>query len=94
MLNNNSLASLKEGESARVFRLLSTGTMRRRLQDLGVVEGTRVQCTQKSPSGDPTAYAIRGAIIALRKEDAKNIVIDEVTENTPAYEQLRSAVVC
>jgi len=94
MIRNNSLASLKEGESARVFSLLSTGTMRRRLQDLGIVEGTRVQCIQKSPSGDPTAYAIRGAIIALRKEDAKNIVIHEVMENTPAYEQVRKAVVC
>lgn len=49
--------------------------MRRRLQDLGIVEGTTIECLQKSPSGDPVAYKIRGTIIALRSEDANKIII-------------------
>lgn len=49
--------------------------MRRRLQDIGLIEGTKVKCLQKSPAGDPVAYLIRGAVIALRSEDSSNILI-------------------
>lgn len=69
------LTHLKEGEKAHVTSLLSSGSMRRRLQDLGIVNGTLIQCVQKSPNGDPTAYKIRGSIIALRSEDANNIIV-------------------
>lgn len=69
------LNELKEGQTARVRRILTTGSMRRRLQDLGVIEGTDVQCLQKSPSGDPIAYLIRGAAIALRREDSCGILV-------------------
>ena len=49
--------------------------MRRRLQDLGLVADTRVQCIQRAASGDPTAYRIRGAVIALRAADARLIEV-------------------
>lgn len=71
----SSLTGLKEGQAGKVKTLYTTGSMRRRLQDLGVVEGTIIECLQKSPSGDPIAYKIRGAIIALRSEDANKIII-------------------
>ncbi|MBC8586404.1 FeoA family protein [Youxingia wuxianensis] len=69
------LTELDEGQIARVKNILSTGSMRRRLQDIGLIENTDVQCMQKSPSGDPIAYLIRGAIIALRTEDSGNILV-------------------
>ena len=71
------LSNLQEGEIATVKRLRSTGSMRRRLQDIGLIEGTRVECLQKSPSGDPIAFLIRGAVIALRSEDSCNVVMSE-----------------
>jgi ferrous iron transport protein A len=46
--------------------------------DLGLICGTRVEALQKSPSGDPTAYEIRGAVIALRSEEAAQILIEVV----------------
>lgn len=49
--------------------------MRRRMIDLGIVEGTKIECVGRSPSGDPSAYMIRGAVIAIRKRDAKNILL-------------------
>jgi ferrous iron transport protein A len=69
------LTHLQEGERARVASLLNTGGMKRRLQDLGLVTGTQVQCIQKSPYGDPVAYGIRGAVIALRTEDARRVLV-------------------
>ena len=75
MKASKSLITLQEGDHARVKALLSTGSMRRRLQDLGIIEGTLISCAQKSPFGDPVAYEVRGAIIALRAEDANNILV-------------------
>ena len=77
-MNSNSLFDLPVGQSACVQDLMITGSMRRRLQDIGLIEGTRVECLQKSPSGDPVAYQGRGAVIALRHDDAKNIWLKEV----------------
>jgi DtxR family Mn-dependent transcriptional regulator len=48
---------------------------RRRLLDLGVVPGTLVRAELASLSGDPVAYRIRGAMIALRREQADLIYV-------------------
>ncbi|GAE87130.1 ferrous iron transport protein A [Acetivibrio straminisolvens JCM 21531] len=52
------------------------GSIRRRMLDLGLVSDTIVEALQKSPSGDPTAYHIRGAVIALRSEEASKIMVE------------------
>ena len=77
-MNENmvTLNHLKEGKSAKVLHLLSTGSMRRRLQDIGLIEGTKVECLQKSPAGDPIAFLIRGAVIALRSEDSSKVLVE------------------
>ena len=69
------LSQLREGQSGQVSSLSVTGQMRRRLQDLGLIPGARVACIQRSPLGDPTAYLIRGAVVALRRRDADQIVV-------------------
>ncbi|MCL2088306.1 MAG: ferrous iron transport protein A [Oscillospiraceae bacterium] len=62
------LSELRQGERAVVIDV--GGDMRDRLQDMGLIEGTEVACVQISPLGDPSAYLIRGAVIALREEDS------------------------
>ena len=76
-MNKNiyTLSDIKLGESAKVTSLKNRGSMRRRLQDIGLIEGTKVKCVLKSPCGDPSAYQIRGAVIALRNDDASNIYV-------------------
>ena len=71
----NSLDEMKLGEEAIIARLDVTGSIRRRLLDIGMIEGTKVECVMKSPAGELSAYSIRGALIAIRKEDAKNIKV-------------------
>lgn len=68
-----SLSDLQVGQSGTVHHIATTGTMRRRLLDLGIIEGTKIKCVHKSPSGNPVAYTIRGAVIALRTDDSKKI---------------------
>ncbi|MCM1578825.1 MAG: ferrous iron transport protein A [Ruminococcus sp.] len=76
MDNTCTLSSLREGQRARVTRLDIEGSMRRRLMDMGLTPGTSVICLHRSPAGDPIAYFIRGAVIALRKEDTSRILIE------------------
>jgi DtxR family Mn-dependent transcriptional regulator len=72
------LADLAPGGAARVVRLSAAcqGLQRRRLLDLGVVPGTRITTEFASPGGDPAAYLIRGALIALRRTQAELIQVD------------------
>jgi len=71
------LDALRPGEEGIVVRLAGgvQGAQRRRLLDLGVVPGTVIRAELASASGDPVAYRIRGAVIALRRVQADDILI-------------------
>lgn len=69
------LTELKRGESAVIAKMDSLQDIRRRLQDLGMIEGTLIECLGKSPLGNPTAFLIRGTVIALRNEDAGSVMV-------------------
>ncbi|MEG1633416.1 MAG: FeoA family protein [Oscillospiraceae bacterium] len=75
MCKNHCLRDVPPGSCAVIARLDTRGAMRRRLLDIGLIEGTRVECLGRAPSGDPAAYLIRGAVIALRREDCRDIII-------------------
>ena len=63
------------GERVIVKRLNTNGDMRRRFLDLGLIENTPIECIGKSPGGDPAAYLIRGAVIAIRAKDCRGIIV-------------------
>jgi len=69
---HEALTALKLGESGVVLGISKNcrGMQRRRLMDLGIVPGTEITAELRSASGNPTAYIIRGAMIALRNEHA------------------------
>jgi ferrous iron transport protein A len=71
-----SLHDLPIGRSATINSIRAEGMTRRRMLDLGLVPGTRVEALRISPAGDPRAYRIRGAVIAFRKEEAHQILIN------------------
>lgn len=70
------LSCLQEGQSASVLEIELTGSMRRRLQDLGMVPGTCIRCERIAPAGSPAVYCIRGAMVALRRCDADGIMME------------------
>ena len=73
--NIMSLSSLHEGDTGTIISMDKCGELKRRLMDLGFIEGTNVSCLYRSPSGNPTAYMVRGTVIALRKDDSARIMI-------------------
>lgn len=75
------LARLCPGQRAVVRSLDMENPMRRRLLDLGLTEHTEILCLGRSPMGDPCAYLIRGAVIAIRLADSRQIIIDTEQED-------------
>lgn len=78
-MKNNQLPlnQLPIGKTARVVSLASDGAVRRRMLDLGIINGTEIEPLYKSPSGNPIAYLIRGAVIALRLDVSSKIMVAE-----------------
>ncbi len=76
------LSTLEVGEQARVVAIsqATRGPERRRLMDLGLLPGTLIEAGLRSPGGDPTAYVVRGALIALRREQADQISVTSPEE--------------
>lgn len=73
------LSELPLGATAEVIRISPNcrGAERRRFMDLGILPGTAVTAEMRSPSGEPTAYRIRDAIIALRSNQATHIYVKQ-----------------
>ena len=74
------LDELSVGEIAVVRKLHLEGDIRRRLQDIGLIEGTLVECLGKSPSGDPHAYLVRGAVIAIRATNGRQVLMSRLDD--------------
>ena len=88
MTQQLSLCALRDGQSAFVKNVAGESAMRRRLLDMGLIPGTRVTCQGHSPAGDPAAYLIRGAVIALRSKDADCVTMEREDVVCPVREVL------
>lgn len=75
MKNETCLNEINPGQRAVIRELKADGSIHRRLLDIGLVKGTKIECVGRSPGGDPCAYLIRGAVIAIRSEDCANIMV-------------------
>ena len=73
------LDQLQPGESGRVYDLSHTihGFSRRRMLDLGMTAGTKIECELRNVFGDPTGYRVRGTLIALRSDAASHVLIEK-----------------
>lgn len=82
VIAHENLTDLKIGEQAEVVTIspVCRGLQRRRLMDLGILPGTIVSAEMKSLGGDPTAFNVRGAKIALRRSTAEMIKVKRLKE--------------
>lgn len=72
------LDKLKAGGSAIITKIGNADAERRRLLDLGILPGTLIENVMASPLGDPVAYRVRNATVALRREQARLIEVEEI----------------
>lgn len=69
-----SLSHLPIGKMGKI-EYIKDNNLKRRFLDLGLIPNTIIKIERYSPAGDPIAFNIRGTVIAIRKEEAENILI-------------------
>jgi len=72
------LSELKKGDSARIVAMPSSGGLRRRLAEMGMLVGEVVRIEGVAPLGDPVEMTVRRYRLSLRKSDIENITVEEV----------------
>ncbi|BBB89470.1 MAG TPA: FeoA family protein [Methylomusa anaerophila] len=70
------LSELTPGQTGHVARICGKGPIQRRIMDMGVVVGTKVEVRKYAPLGDPMEIKVKGFNLSLRKDEAKNIEIE------------------
>lgn len=69
-LPSTALSDLPPGAAGEVLCVDANPTLRTRLEDLGLVAGSRVVVRRRAPLGDPTEYELRGYRLCLRRTEA------------------------
>lgn len=70
------VADLNEGEEGTILRVEASGRFRARLLEMGFVRGTRVRLVGTAPLGDPLEVSLRGSNLALRRAEARHILVE------------------
>lgn len=71
-----SLNTIPLNQLVTINSLNCTGSIKRRLLDLGLIDGANIIPILQSPAGELTAYEIRGTVISIREEDTKKIIVE------------------
>jgi len=72
------LGELPVSSRARVAEVQGGGKHQRRMLDMGFVPGAAVAVIRTAPLGDPIEYRIKGTAVALRREDANTVLVEEL----------------
>jgi len=75
-MSEKSLRELQPGQKGKVTRISSTGSIRRRILDMGIIKSVRIEMERIAPLGDPVEIKLKGYHLSLRKEEAANIHIE------------------
>lgn len=70
------LDRLKPGQVATIRKIQGKGAIRRRIMEMGLTNGAKVEMVKTSPLGDPIEYKVRGYSISLRKAEAQTIEVE------------------
>ncbi len=78
------LEDLAPGQSGTILSVGNqSGTVKRRLVDMGLTPGTEVKVTKIAPLGDPIEVTLRGYELSLRKADAAQIAMGQPRPRGP-----------
>lgn len=69
------LCDIESGSLYRVSEINCEKRISERLCELGLIPGSTVREVMRAPLGEPKAYLIRGAVIALRNECTSKITV-------------------
>ncbi len=70
------LSEFKIREKGVIVKVNGEGKIRRRLFDMGVTPGAKIELIKKAPLGDPIEITIRSYELTLRKNEAELIFLE------------------
>jgi Fe2+ transport system protein FeoA len=76
------LAELGLGDAAIIEHVGGERAFRRRIMELGLVPGTRVELVGVAPLGDPLEFLVRGSSLSIRRADAAEVRVTRGVEET------------
>ncbi|NJL08216.1 MAG: ferrous iron transport protein A [Methylacidiphilales bacterium] len=79
-----SLDDIRPGETCRIVALHGGGTVRRRLLDMGIVPGVRVEVIRNAPLRDPIEIRVHNTFMTLRRIEASRIEVVLVADHLAA----------
>lgn len=72
------LDQINVGSKVEVIKIKSKGRLKRKLMDMGLNKGARIEVKGKAPMGDPIEIKVRGYSLSLRQDEAAEILVKEV----------------
>ena len=75
MTKTVSLRTLREGQCATITRIQAEAEMGRRIRDMGLIKGAKVQIVGRAPLQDPVALRLAGFTLTLRNNEADFITV-------------------
>lgn len=73
-----SLNQVDIGQTIKISKIYGEGPIKRRIMDLGITRGTEVFVRKVAPLGDPMQISLRGYELTIRKDDARNILVEDL----------------
>lgn len=75
------LSEMKEGQSGIISSMSGNSLLRRRIREIGILNGTEVYVEKYAPLKDPLELIVKGCHISLRVEEAAQITVDDVKQD-------------
>ncbi len=69
------LSELEVGQTAEIVKIGAVGEIKRRLMEMGLVAGVKVEVERLAPLGDPVEVKVMGYHLSLRKSEAAEIEV-------------------
>jgi ferrous iron transport protein A len=87
MPNTETLDQIPKGRFVHVVSVVGDDPIARRLNDLGIREGVRIEVIRRAPLGDPTLFELCGYQLCLRRTESARVRVSPVVETAGSRSQ-------
>jgi len=81
MTHTETLDQIPMGQAAHVVGVVGDDPITRRLNDLGIREGVRIEVIRRAPLGDPTVFELCGYQLCLRRTESARVMVSPETND-------------
>jgi ferrous iron transport protein A len=75
-MNESTLDQVEPENTVKVAHI-GKGVARRRLLDMGIIPGVKIDVIKQAPLKDPIEIKVRGYNLSLRRKEAENIIVQK-----------------